>query len=166
VLAPGDEAAKSKRRWIWAGLLAVLALVGVLSYRPLVRLLRPDLTQAACQSAPAASVAIFSFLDERRALESDRSSHPLTGVPADEQEAAWLEYLAESGRFQHETIAQFSEQFGAEVRWLIEGFTILGTWPRGHELDDRVANELAIRDLAIEIGTAARRLDCPGAGGG
>jgi hypothetical protein len=161
VVDQGDGSEKSKKRyWVWAGVVAVL-MAAALLYRPVLRQLRPEVIDVICQRAGADSAAMFTFLEERQALDPYPFGHPLAGVPADQQDAAWLEYLTESGSFQQETMAQFSQQFGAEVRFLIEGFKTFGAWPRGRQLDDRVVNELGIRDLATELGTAARRLDCP-----
>jgi hypothetical protein len=119
-----------------------------------------DPQTSTCDRAFGTAREIASYLDQREESDPTVDGHPMAGLDESEREAAWDEYIAETGKYMEETVNGFVTNFGGEVQFLVDQFVRAGAW--GDDLPGEVVvvNELGIRDLAIHLDTAARAAGC------
>jgi hypothetical protein len=117
-----------------------------------------DLDSSMCQRVFDAADGINTYLTDRLEADPSTDAHPLIGVSEEDRDAVWSEYLASTAEYQAETLAGFSETFAGEAQFLVERLSAAGAWEQS--VDVVVVNELAIRNLAVELVAAALRADC------
>jgi hypothetical protein len=119
-----------------------------------------DPQTSTCDRAFGTAREIASYLDQREESDPTVAGHPMAGLDESERDAAWNEYIAETGEYMEETVDGFVTAFGGEVQFLVDQFVRAGAWGDGLPTEVVVVNELGIRDLATHLDTAARAAGC------
>ena len=113
-----------------------------------------------CDRAFGTAKEIAAYIVERQEADPTVAGHPMASLDESERDAAWDEYIAETGQYMEETVNGFVTTFGGEVQFLVDQFVRAGAWGVDLPTDVVVVNEIGIRDLAIHLDTAARAAGC------
>jgi hypothetical protein len=119
-----------------------------------------DPQTSTCDRAFGTAREIASYLDQRKESDPTVAGHPMAGLDESERDAAWNEYIAETGEYMEETVDGFVTAFGGEVQFLVDQFVRAGAWGDDLPTEVVVVNELGIRDLATHLDTAALAAGC------
>jgi hypothetical protein len=113
-----------------------------------------------CERAFGAVADITSYLADRAESDPAVAGHPLAGLAEEERDAAWADYIAQTGQYMEDTVDGFISSFGGEVQFLVEQFDRAGAWGEDLPREVVVVNEIGIRNLATHLDAAALAAGC------
>lgn len=147
-------------RGVWLALLITGLVVGAaLTYFILPR--RPPSTginDEVCARAFATVAGITTYLADRAAVDPFSAAHPLLGVPEEDRDEVWGEYLELTASYTAETIAGFNATFAGESQFLVEQLSEAGYWSEPAQVN--AVNELAVGLLAQQLEASALAAGC------
>lgn len=148
----------SHLRWLVFLIAGLVAGVAIAYFALPRRAPAGSVDESICARAFVTADAIMAYLAERDEADPGPDTHPLVGVPEEDRDAVWADYLEDTAAFTEQTIAGFNAAFGGESQFLVERFVAVGAW----EEPPRVVavNELSVRNLALQLDTAALRTGC------
>ncbi len=145
-------------RWLVFFLSGLAAGVAVTYFVLPRRVISTEVDESVCTRAFAAADGINTYLAARASLDPGPVIHPLVGIPEEDQDEVWAQYLDETGTYSAQTVAGFNTNFAAETQFLVETFSEAGYWLEVARVN--VVNELAAIHLAQELDATALRAGC------
>ncbi|CAN5312338.1 hypothetical protein BH18ACT5_BH18ACT5_18080 [soil metagenome] len=148
----------SHGRWLVFLIVGLAAGVAVTYFLLPRRAPAMGVDESICARAFATSDGITAYLADREEADPGVDSHPLVGVPEEDRDAVWAEYLEATAEYTSQTVAGFYASFAGESQFLVERFSAAGAWEAPTQVV--AVNELAVRDLALQLDAAALRAGC------